>query len=75
MGDVKEMVCSRCYKAFLLAPKTTWLSGERARCPHCGSKDTTPMLSVKVDGRKLDSYTFKRPDEIAETRERLILGG
>lgn len=69
----KEFICSTCMRAFLLAPKTTWLSGERMRCPHCGSKDTSPMLSVKVDGRRLDSYMFKRPDEIMETRERLIV--
>lgn len=70
---MKEFVCSACFRAFLLAPKTTWLSGERMPCPFCGSRDTSPMLSMKVDGRKLDSYTFKRPDEIQETRERLIL--
>lgn len=70
---MKEMVCSRCFKAFMLAPKTTWLSGERAPCPHCGSKDTSPMLSAKVDGRRLDSFMFARPDEIREKRERLIV--
>lgn len=70
----KEFVCSSCYRAFLLPPKTTWLSGERMRCPHCGSKETTPMLRVKVDGRRLDTFGFKRPDEIKDIREKLIEG-
>lgn len=75
MSETKEMVCSRCYRAFLLPSKTTWLSGERMPCPFCKSRDTTPMLKVKVDGRRLDTFTFKNPDEIKDTRERLIAGG
>jgi hypothetical protein len=70
----KEFVCSTCYRAFLLAPKATWLSGERMPCPFCGSRETTPMLKVKVDGRRLDTFSFKRPDEIKDIRERLIEG-
>lgn len=68
----KEFVCSRCYQAFLLPPKTTWLSGERMKCPHCGSKETTPMLRVKVDGRRLDTFTFVQGNEV---REKIIEGG
>jgi len=70
---MKEMVCSSCFRAFVLAPKTTWLSGERMPCPHCGSKETSPMLKMKVDGRRLDSFTFARPDEIREKIDRLIV--
>jgi hypothetical protein len=73
MGGAKEFICSACYRAFVLPAKTSWLSGERAPCPFCKSRDTSPMLSIKVDGRRLDTYTFKRPDEIRETRERLIV--
>lgn len=74
MDTVKEMVCSRCYRAFMLPAKTTWLTGERMPCPFCKSTDTTPMLKLQVDGRKLESFTFKSPNDIKETRERLIEG-
>jgi DNA-directed RNA polymerase subunit RPC12/RpoP len=67
----KEMVCSRCFRAFLLASKTTWLSGERMPCPHCGSRDTTPMLKVSVDGRRLDTFTLINGNE---ARERILDG-
>lgn len=71
MSEAKEFVCSRCYRAFLLPAKSTWLSGERMPCPFCKSWDTTPMLKVKVDGRRLDTFTFVNGNEV---RERILDG-
>jgi DNA-directed RNA polymerase subunit RPC12/RpoP len=72
---VKEFVCSRCYQAFMLPDKTSWLTGERMPCPFCKSRDTSPMLSLKVDGRRLEAYTFRTREELERTRESLVAPG
>jgi DNA-directed RNA polymerase subunit RPC12/RpoP len=39
----KDMVCGNCYRFFVLT-ESSWAAAERKACPHCGSKETTPML-------------------------------
>ena len=61
------MVCGDCYRAFLF--HGSWLSAERAKCPHCGSKETTPIL----ESRTLQGFdfTFKELIGRASCRERV----
>lgn len=44
----REMVCSDCARMFILT-EASWKSAERHPCPHCKSRDTTPMLAEYHD--------------------------
>lgn len=41
--SLKDMVCGSCYRFFQLS-ESSWAACERKPCPHCGSRQTTPML-------------------------------
>jgi rRNA maturation endonuclease Nob1 len=44
----KDMVCCVCYR-FFNVNESSWAAAERKKCPHCGSRDTTPILGEYYD--------------------------
>ena len=45
----RDMVCCNCYRFYVLT-ESSWKSAENKPCPHCGSRDTTPMLCEYTAG-------------------------
>jgi hypothetical protein len=58
----REFVCGDCYRAFLY--QGSWVAGEKAPCPFCKSRETTPLLETHIGATRLRHYSFSfRPKE------------
>jgi rRNA maturation endonuclease Nob1 len=63
MYEPKEMVCNGCFRAFI-STSHTFNSAEKELCPFCHSKDTTPILDVRVSSSKLGDYRFEEDGRV-----------
>ena len=57
MPEDRLMVCGDCYQSFQ-ASSVSWHDAEHQACPHCGSRETTPLLEARIGDRRLRHYSL-----------------
>jgi hypothetical protein len=53
----RDFVCNSCFKSYTVRSRS-WRNAEALPCLHCGSKNTTPMIEVKVGFSRVKEYSF-----------------
>jgi len=53
----RDFVCNSCYRSYTVTSRS-WRSAEALPCLHCGSKETTPMIEVRVGDKRIREYSL-----------------
>ena len=53
----RDFVCNSFYRSYTVTSRS-WASAEALPCLHCGSKETTPIIEVRVGDKRIREYSL-----------------